>query len=81
MADPPAEPREEVSRDDRGRLRERKFTLRGKIEGEYTSYFANGQVMVRMGFCNGRKEGEAVSFYPDGQMREKGLFKNDKLEG
>ena len=70
MAEPSTEPREEVSRDDRGRLRERKFILRGKIEGEYISYFANGRIMVRMNFLNGRKEGEAVSFYPDGQMRD-----------
>ncbi len=75
MAEPPAEPQEEVSRDDRGRLRERKFTLHGKIEGEYTSFFGNGQMMVRMSFRNGRKEGEAVSFYPDGKMREKGFSK------
>ena len=74
MAELPAEPREEISRDDRGRLRERKFTLRGKTEGEYTSYFGNGQVMVRMNFHNGRKEGEAVSFYPDGQDARKGFF-------
>jgi antitoxin component YwqK of YwqJK toxin-antitoxin module len=53
MTEPPAEPKEEVSRDDRGRLRERKFTLRGKIKGEYLSWYENGGTHENETYVNG----------------------------
>jgi hypothetical protein len=43
MAEPPLDLQEGVGQDERGCIRERKFTLLGRPEGDYTSYFANGR--------------------------------------
>jgi len=42
--------KEETLVDDRGRIRERRHLRGGKLEGEYLSFFSNGQVMVRISF-------------------------------
>jgi antitoxin component YwqK of YwqJK toxin-antitoxin module len=38
--------KEVVSRDDQNRIREKRFIRNGKPEGEYVSYFVNGQIMA-----------------------------------
>ena len=78
---PPEDLEETITRDPQGRVRERRFTRRGKTEGTYSSFYANGQPMVRMTFRNGLREGEALSWYPDGTLRERGTFRKDRLEG
>jgi len=70
-----------VIRDDEDRILARYRTKGGKIDGEYLSFFTNGQPMVRLHFRDGLKEGEATSFYHDGRIKEHGFFHDDKLIG
>ena len=62
--------KEEISSDEKGQVREKKSTLNGKLEGEYTSYYGNGKVMAHLYFRNGRRDGDAVSHYREGQVKE-----------
>ena len=73
--------KEVVSYYEKGQIREKKFLRDGKIHGEYTSYFGNGQVMARLHFEAGIRNGEAVTYYKHGQLREKATFQNDKFDG
>jgi len=54
-------------------VREKRNYLKGKLEGEYVSYYENGQILLKLFFRKGRRHGEALSYYRDGQVREKGL--------
>ena len=62
---------------DSGSVKEKKFLLKGKLDGEYVSLFENGQPMVIVKFVNGLKEGEAVSYYRNGNIRDNGAYAND----
>src|SRR4030066_117377 len=68
-----------------GNIKERKFLLEGKLEGEYISYFNDGQIMANLHFVRGKKNGEAdgeyICYYKNGKLKEKGYFINDKREG
>ena len=56
---------------DSGAVKEKKILLKGKLDGEYVSFFENGQPMVQVKFVNGLKQGEAVSYYRNGSLRGK----------
>jgi hypothetical protein len=52
----------------------------GKQDGEWVSYWDNGQLMFKGNFKNGEKEGDWVSYNPDGTIRKEytGTYKNGK---
>jgi len=54
---------EHLSHYSKGRLRERRNYLKGKLNGIYESYYENGQLLVRMSFKDGQRHGEATSYY------------------
>jgi uncharacterized protein len=64
-----------------GTLKDLTFVKDGKVEGVYTSYFQNGQIMAQLHFTRGKKNGPAMTYYENGQIREKADFFNDCLEG
>jgi antitoxin component YwqK of YwqJK toxin-antitoxin module len=39
-----------------GTIKEKKFLQDGKLEGEYTSYYNNGQIMAHLFFFHGKKK-------------------------
>jgi antitoxin component YwqK of YwqJK toxin-antitoxin module len=44
------------------KIKERKFILEGKREGEYTSYYHSGQVLAHINFIRGKKNGAALIY-------------------
>jgi len=73
------ESKEEVSYDEKGQIKEKKVSLDGKLHGEYTSYFGNGQIMTRLFFANGHREGGAVSYLKTVSSGKKALTKKTPL--
>lgn len=54
--------------------------FRGKIskglrEGEWFSYYKDGQLRNRSNWLDGRKDGKWISYHENGQRREKGSYK------
>ena len=53
----------------------------GKKEGEWFSYWKNGQLFTKENYKNGKKEGEWVHYYDNGKLWSKENYKNGKQEG
>jgi len=70
------ESKREVSYDEKGQIKEKKVSLDGKLHGEYTSYFGNGQIMTDC-FCNGIVKGSGL-LYKDGPAPGKKAFLTKK---
>ncbi len=56
--------------------------LNGKLDGESTEYFENGQVKILLHFKNGLLDGEATEYYPETLgMKSKFIFSNGLKNG
>ena len=56
--------------------------LNGKLEGESTEHFENGQVKILLHFKNGLLDGEAIEYYPETLlMKSKFIFSNGLKNG
>ena len=53
----------------------------GKKNGEFKTYYLNGQIEKFGYVINNENMGEWKYYYQDGQMETKGTFKNNKPEG
>jgi hypothetical protein len=54
----------------------------GKEDGDWVSYYNNGQLRYKGSYKNGKYEGFWVSYFREnGQLYLKGNYKNDKEEG
>ena len=53
----------------------------GKEEGDWVSYYSNGQLWYKGNYKNGKKEGDWVWYHDNGQLDYKGNYKNGKKEG
>ena len=68
------------SGDDRN-LSEEYFQLNGKKEGEYKSYYDNGQLEMICNYVNNKTEGEYKEYYRSGQLFIICNYLNDKWDG
>ena len=62
-------------------IKERYFQINGKIEGEYISYYVNGNVDNKCFYKNDKIEGEKISYYSNGNVYKKCTYQNGKIEG
>ena len=62
-------------------IHQKYFKMSGKIEGEYISYWANGNVYSKCVYQNGKIEGERISYHLNGNVEIKCTYQNGKLEG
>lgn len=53
----------------------------GKVNGERTTYYPNGQVRQQMTFVNGQLDGPMVEFDESGKKIAQAMWKAGKLEG
>ena len=53
----------------------------GKAEGEWLSYYENGQLKYKINYKDGKAEGEWLWYYENGQLEMKGNYKDGKFEG
>jgi antitoxin component YwqK of YwqJK toxin-antitoxin module len=45
------------------------FTITGKLEGEYKSYYPNGNIFTICNYNNNKLIGEYKEYYPNGQLK------------
>jgi len=57
------------------------YYLDGKQDGDWTTYYQNGQRSAVDHFRNGVQDGLHQSWYANGQMAARGYYKNGKREG
>lgn len=56
--------------------------IHGKLNGEYITYFENGNIKEKGRYYNGLKRGEWSEFYENGQIHKKEYYnENGKLTG
>ena len=53
--------------------------VKGKREGEYLTYYENGQLWIKGNFKDGKQEGERLGYYENGQLEFKNNYKDGKL--
>lgn len=53
----------------------------GIFEGEWKTYYKNGQIKAKGPFKNGKKHGKWVFYYPDGKKEQEGSFNENVLSG
>ena len=53
----------------------------GKLEGEWVSYWDNGQLESRGYYKNGKMEGKWITHHNRGQLKSHGNYKNGKMVG
>ncbi len=62
-------------------LRERAFHKNGQREGEFTEYYANGQVAESGFVLDGRLDGEHKRFYENGRLKSITRYRDGELNG
>ena len=55
--------------------------VKGKKEGEYLTYYENGQLKYKSNYKEGVLEGEWLYYHENGQLRFKRNWKDGKKEG
>ena len=60
-------------------IHEKYFQINGKKEGEYISYYWNGNVFSKCTYQNGKIEGEYISYCADGRIFLKLFYQNDEI--
>ena len=54
---------------------------KGKIDGEWISYWDNGQLMSQQNYKDGLKDGEHLDYFENGKLRLKVNWKDGRWEG
>ncbi len=70
-----------VLKDEMGRVQSKRGCLKGKLEGEWTTYYANGKIKSRRPYHIGLKQGNHMGYYPDGQVKFCYYFEKGLAEG
>lgn len=52
----------------------------GEQDGEHTSYFPNGKIMIKEEIKKNTNHGKYVSYYEDGNIELDGYYKNNKMD-
>ena len=73
---------QEVTRfDDSGKATARYQTVDGQSDGEYTTFFADGQPKQTVTYRQGVLEGPARTFFNSGQMEHEFSYSNGEVDG
>ena len=64
-----------------GKIKEERCYKDGKLEGECTGYFLNGNPAVKCNFRNGGINKECKWYYGNGKLNIECCHKNNKLDG
>ncbi len=54
---------------------------KGRLQGEFISFYQNGEIASIINFIDGVGTGQVIFFYENGIIKRKGTLLNDKLEG
>jgi antitoxin component YwqK of YwqJK toxin-antitoxin module len=74
--------KEVITTFDNGKVKEKySIDVNGKKEGEYISYYGNGNVDGKCIYHNDKKEGEFILYHINGIVSVKCNYHDDKLEG
>jgi len=57
------------------------YEIDDKLDGEYKSWYKNGQLHVHDHFKNDKSDGECKNWDRNGQLRIHCYYKNNKLDG
>ena len=68
-------------RDEDGVLKAKYYYKEGRIEGTYSLYWFNGQLMSKGSFKDTKREGQFLSYRENGKLFSKQSYKDGKLEG
>ena len=55
--------------------------IKGKREGEWLTYYQNGQLNEKVNYKDGKANGEWLAYYEYGELFLKGHYKDGKIEG
>ena len=55
--------------------------VEGKLQGRYTEYYENGNLLLVTTYKDGKQNGYAKKYYPNGKVEIKGQMKNNLAEG
>ena len=55
--------------------------IKGKREGEWLQYYANGSLESKSNYKDGKEEGEVFWYYQNGRLEISGNYKDGKEEG
>lgn len=58
-----------------------KLSLNRQIDGEYKTFYDNGQIYLQEFYQNGKLENERKIWYKNGQIWSRSFYRDGKLEG
>jgi len=61
-----------------GSLKGKARLVKGKLDGEFITYYGAGKMEKKGMYVKGKREGEWTTFYQNGEEKEKIIFKNDE---
>ena len=61
-------------------IREENYKI-GKLEGQTTLYYPDGNVLEKSTYVADKKDGKSLQYYRNGQLKLSANYKADKLEG
>lgn len=64
-----------------GKEKEINYYVNSELQGESTTFFANGQKSFTAAYSGGKKDGYYTSWYIHGGKQEEGWYKDDQLQG
>ena len=67
--------------DDKEKLIREENYKNGKLEGQTTLYYTDGNVLEKINYVADKKNGKCVQYYRNGQLKLSANYKDDKLDG
>jgi antitoxin component YwqK of YwqJK toxin-antitoxin module len=65
--------------DENGKIETEFFASDGEIEGDYKSYYPNGQLEYLSKYADGVQTDTSIAYYENGQVSNLRVFKDDKI--
>jgi hypothetical protein len=78
---PPVENGDYVAKYPNGIIKMKGFYIKGKREGQWSSFFENGQLQSEGFFKNGLRDGKAIAYFENGEIYYTGYYKEGKEVG
>ena len=66
---------------DRQKIKTAGTLVEGKLQGKYTEYYENGNLLLVTAYENGKQNGYIKKYYSNGNVEIKGRMKNNLAEG
>jgi antitoxin component YwqK of YwqJK toxin-antitoxin module len=78
---PPVENGDYVAKYPNGIIKMKGFYIKGKREGQWSSFFENGKLQSEGFFKNGLRDGKAIVYFKNGRIYYTGYYKDGKEVG